>query len=583
MAGPSKSGKRNTLAKKPAENPAPMPASGKQSAEQRNTLAKRPVDFLAKRPADLLAKRPNDYVAPSPAPGKNFSNKTAAKKRPADGDAPNPAPEKKPRVNNAAESKPKKKTARRRSRFTKKKPQPQPIINDLTRLKNAAAWMKSHDNLSDWLKYPDPLQRFVEPPESDPKREMFLTHTKNLEDTEIAFQIIAASGMPVEKAVPNEKEYHAFHVVTPREAPEEGGAEAHPEKENLLERLDAKHYKALFGYFTEDMDFVGRRYELVTVCPTPYSDQNPNTIKVLWIFKTQLIEGNLVDSRQRWQPELGPPYWHYQGSVPRDLSEWHWNPVAEAAKDIMTEYNWTYNLESFHCKTFAVELIERVKADDQIARCNRLELPKGVEDQSDEGDNSEDGSDKEDSDVDVGNDHEDENIQDEDEEQDEEPENEEPADEEPEDEEPEDEEPIDQEPEDEEAEEEEEDVEMAEDEPEDDAEAVDADVEMDDSNEVIRVNKDKAKPEAKYDLWCHCNGPDIGTMMVKCADDGCLTKWFHAKCVGLTAETIPEGAWICPLCRPRTPKEQHYPYEQNSLRVLRITTIKAQRVVSRSR
>ena len=39
------------------------------------------------------------------------------------------------------------------------------------------------------------------------------------------------------------------------------------------------------------------------------------------------------------------------------------------------------------------------------------------------------------------------------------------------------------------------------------------------------------------------------TEMVACDASGCKIEWFHYQCVGLTADTIPEGSWSCDVCK----------------------------------
>lgn len=47
--------------------------------------------------------------------------------------------------------------------------------------------------------------------------------------------------------------------------------------------------------------------------------------------------------------------------------------------------------------------------------------------------------------------------------------------------------------------------------------------------------------------------PSYGEM-IGCDNDNCTIKWFHLRCVGL--DSIPEGTWYCPICRPLMEKQK---------------------------
>ncbi|XP_070563402.1 uncharacterized protein [Ptychodera flava] len=49
------------------------------------------------------------------------------------------------------------------------------------------------------------------------------------------------------------------------------------------------------------------------------------------------------------------------------------------------------------------------------------------------------------------------------------------------------------------------------------------------------------------EVFCICNGVETSTM-IACDSPKCTVEWFHYGCVGLTAESIPDGSWICPKC-----------------------------------
>ena len=47
---------------------------------------------------------------------------------------------------------------------------------------------------------------------------------------------------------------------------------------------------------------------------------------------------------------------------------------------------------------------------------------------------------------------------------------------------------------------------------------------------------------------CHCGRPNSAEEMIGCDGDDCEIKWYHFSCAGLTAETVPDGEWLCPMC-----------------------------------
>ncbi|XP_077861678.1 inhibitor of growth protein 5-like [Saccoglossus kowalevskii] len=49
------------------------------------------------------------------------------------------------------------------------------------------------------------------------------------------------------------------------------------------------------------------------------------------------------------------------------------------------------------------------------------------------------------------------------------------------------------------------------------------------------------------DEYCYCCGTE--TMeMIACDGKDCPVVWFHYTCVGLSANTVPEGDWTCRIC-----------------------------------
>lgn len=57
-----------------------------------------------------------------------------------------------------------------------------------------------------------------------------------------------------------------------------------------------------------------------------------------------------------------------------------------------------------------------------------------------------------------------------------------------------------------------------------------------------RTTRKTAEPE-----YCTCGTPGNKDMIA--CDANCAKQWFHFTCVGLTARTVPDGAWYCPECK----------------------------------
>ena len=53
-------------------------------------------------------------------------------------------------------------------------------------------------------------------------------------------------------------------------------------------------------------------------------------------------------------------------------------------------------------------------------------------------------------------------------------------------------------------------------------------------------------------IYCICLGKETEEMIL-CEAENCEVEWFHYDCVGLTRETIPEGAWYCDDCAGNVP------------------------------
>jgi hypothetical protein len=59
---------------------------------------------------------------------------------------------------------------------------------------------------------------------------------------------------------------------------------------------------------------------------------------------------------------------------------------------------------------------------------------------------------------------------------------------------------------------------------------------------------DEDEPAPESDHYCirACRRETGG--MVACDGEGCVGEWFHFACVGMTAETVPDGEWFCDEC-----------------------------------
>ena len=51
-----------------------------------------------------------------------------------------------------------------------------------------------------------------------------------------------------------------------------------------------------------------------------------------------------------------------------------------------------------------------------------------------------------------------------------------------------------------------------------------------------------------YEPCCDCGRPNNAEEMIGCDGDHCKIRWYHFSCVGLTAESIPDGELLCPTC-----------------------------------
>lgn len=59
------------------------------------------------------------------------------------------------------------------------------------------------------------------------------------------------------------------------------------------------------------------------------------------------------------------------------------------------------------------------------------------------------------------------------------------------------------------------------------------------------TNSDEAGDEDDSQLWCFCQEPSYGEMIL-CDNKTCTIKWFHLECLNIRGP--PKGKWYCPSC-----------------------------------
>jgi hypothetical protein len=68
------------------------------------------------------------------------------------------------------------------------------------------------------------------------------------------------------------------------------------------------------------------------------------------------------------------------------------------------------------------------------------------------------------------------------------------------------------------------------------------------ATEISRASRSKrAAKQTVEPEYCTCGTPADNDMIA--CDRHCAKEWFHFACVGLTAETVPEGDWYCDECQ----------------------------------
>ena len=70
----------------------------------------------------------------------------------------------------------------------------------------------------------------------------------------------------------------------------------------------------------------------------------------------------------------------------------------------------------------------------------------------------------------------------------------------------------------------------------------------DDYNEAdLDEIEDEEIEEEEGRVYCTCGLPNTREM-IACEGKACAVEWYHYKCAGLSAETIPKKKWICRQC-----------------------------------
>lgn len=228
--------------------------------------------------------------------------------------------------------------------------------SDITALPKVEKWLKSLKVKPSWMnsKY-RAMGRWSYPNPNDEDRRLILTRDN---PDEANLQVIANSGMPVNRAIPSKTIHHFFDITHPYGAAEVGEERyRHPKTTAMMKRLGFLHKSLVIGYFTDEMKFVGRRYELFSVNASPTRDIDPDTWDVIWrCSQPKMFHGRSTDV-----PEFGPPWVKYRASIDWDFSVSHYNLIDFTANQIYQEHGWKYNCKTFNCSIFVETLFDRLK------------------------------------------------------------------------------------------------------------------------------------------------------------------------------------------------------------------------------
>lgn len=66
------------------------------------------------------------------------------------------------------------------------------------------------------------------------------------------------------------------------------------------------------------------------------------------------------------------------------------------------------------------------------------------------------------------------------------------------------------------------------------------------STDLTDEQQDSDETEDMSKLWCYCNEPSFGEMML-CDNEKCTIKWYHFDCLRIRCP--PKGKWYYPSCR----------------------------------
>ena len=69
-----------------------------------------------------------------------------------------------------------------------------------------------------------------------------------------------------------------------------------------------------------------------------------------------------------------------------------------------------------------------------------------------------------------------------------------------------------------------------------------------DYSEVPCTSNNHTNTNSSKEMYCVCNGPDNGRIMILCENEHCSSgTWFHFECLNIIRK--PRGKWFCPNCK----------------------------------
>lgn len=61
------------------------------------------------------------------------------------------------------------------------------------------------------------------------------------------------------------------------------------------------------------------------------------------------------------------------------------------------------------------------------------------------------------------------------------------------------------------------------------------------------IARSRAQSGPQLAVWCYCRRPDFGSLMYRCDNWRCATKWFHQECIDEPIDANDQ--WFCQNCR----------------------------------